>query len=450
MRSSTTSHDVCRSCESEWRAGWKHCHRCGATSGNRVSTLEVAPDASGLELDRRPRPAPRRGEPTRVPTVDPSEALTRELVPETRPRADPSALLVVTQLLSAAVGALLLAQVLLPAVLPSLGVLALHRIRGEQVGRLDWLLATAPWGLTAVVLGLALTASRQGVERPLVRSPWSLAVAAVVPGLLLWGWPKVHGHLASALIRRGGRKGAGLLTWWSRAALVCLSAEVLLGLLGGLGLLTLPPMALVGVVGLTLAARQGHLCALGITLPGLVHRPAPRTAALPSQLLCPECGADAPTLQRFREGLAGSACSRCAGALLGPGQVSTLLSMAHVEDDLYLREIRLGSTGSRALECPQCGVVMRDVQLRAVMAHGCPGCGSLWVDRVGLARLTGGRAVLTVAPARPAPAPRAAWPALAAVAALAIAAWPWVAVRAGWCRPDEGACVSVTASATRE
>jgi uncharacterized RmlC-like cupin family protein/Zn-finger nucleic acid-binding protein len=126
-------------------------------------------------------------------------------------------------------------------------------------------------------------------------------------------------------------------------------------------------------------------------------------APLPSQLVCPQCGDNAPTLQRFREGLAGSACARCAGALLGPGQVSTLLSMAQVEDAIYRREIRLGSTGTRPLHCPQCGSAMRGVQLRTVAAHGCPACGSLWLDRVGLARLAGGRPVLTSAPAAPAP-----------------------------------------------
>jgi Zn-finger nucleic acid-binding protein len=271
-------------------------------------------------------------------------------------------------------------------------------------------------------------------------------VLAVLPGVLLLGWPALHEHLVSSLVRRGGRRPGALLTGWSRAVLGCLSAEVLLTFLHGLGVLALPPIALGVVTALAFAARQGHLCALAITLPLLLVQPGRAGAPLPSQLVCPQCGDNAPTLRRFREGLAGSACARCAGALLGPGQISTLLSMAQVEDATYRREIRLGSTGTRPLHCPQCGSAMRGVQLRTVAAHGCPACGSLWLDRVGLARLAGGRPVLTNAPVRLLPSPGRRWPALAAALTLLIAALPWVAVRAGWCRPAVGACSSVSAS----
>jgi Zn-finger nucleic acid-binding protein len=408
------------------------------------------PEDSGLDLDRRSRVGARESLTARVSRVEPSEAPTRELAPEARPPADPSTLVSVTQLLSGALGVLLLAQLLFPAAIPSLTTLAVHALRGERLGALRWLLATLPWACTAVVLGLALAAARAVAGRPLVRSPALSALAAVAPGGMLLGWPALHGHLVSALIRRGGGKRAVLLNGWSRSALTCLSAEVLLTLLDGLGLVSLPPAALAAVTTVALAARQGHLCALGISLPGLLLRPARAGAPLPSQLVCPQCGADAPTLQRFLDGLAGSACARCAGALLGPGQVSTLLSMAQVEDAAYRREIRLGSTGTRPLHCPQCGSAMRAIQLRTVTAHGCPACGSLWLDRLGLGRLTGGRAVLTAAPVRPAPSPGRVWPALAAAAALLLAGLPWVAVRVGWCRPEAGACASVSLSATMQ
>jgi len=453
MAPTPTARDVCRHCGNEWRPGWERCRRCGAALRNRVAapvgTAAPAED-SGLELDRRPRALPREAPTGRVSRVEPSEAPTRELSPEPRPPADPSTLVSVTQLLSGALGLLLLVQLFLPVALPSLTQLAVHAFRGERVGGLRWLLASLPWACTAVVLGLALGAARAVAGRPLARSPALSALAAVAPGVMLLGWPTLHGHLVSALVRRGGGKRSALLAGWSRAALVCLSAAVLLTVLDGFGLVSLPPAALAVMTALALAARQGHLCALGITLPGLLLRPASAGAPLPSQLVCPQCGADAPTLQRFREGLAGSACARCSGALLGPGQVSTLLSMAEVEDATYRREIRLGSTGTRPLHCPQCGSAMRGIQLRTVTAHGCPACGSLWVDRLGLSRLSGGRPVLTATPARPPPSPGPAWPALAAAATLLLAALPWVAVRVGLCRPEVGACASVTLSATME
>jgi len=456
MAPTTTARDVCRHCGIEWRAGWERCHRCGATLRNRVSAPVEgsAPDASGLELDRgprpRPRPGPREATTGRLPRVEPSEAPTRELSPEPAPGTDPISLISVTQLLSGALGLVLLAQLLLPSALPSLTQLAVHVLRGHSVGPLRWVLAAVPWIFTGLVFGFALTAARAAVGRPLVGSPIGATIAAITPGVLLWGWPALHGHLTSALTRRSGPRRAALLTGWSRAALVLISAEVFLTLLDGLGLVTLPPVALAVVGAIVLAARQGHLCALAISLPGVLLRPSRVGAPLPSQLVCPQCGADASTLQRFREGLAGSACARCGGALLGPGQVSTLLSMAQVEDATYRREIRLGSTGTRPLHCPQCGSAMRGIQLRTVSAHGCPACGSLWVDRVGLARLAGGRPVLTVSPARPPAAPGRQWPALAAVMALVLAALPWVAVRAGWCRSEVGACASVRVSATME
>jgi Zn-finger nucleic acid-binding protein len=315
---------------------------------------------------------------------------------------------------------------------------------------MSWALAALPWVLTGTVLGLALGVAQSIAGRSLLRSPIGSAVLAVLPGPLLVGWPALHDHLVSALVRRGGRKPAALLTGWSRAVLGCISAAVILTLLDGLGILPLPPAALAAVKALAVAARQGHLCALAITLPVLLLRPGQTGAPLPSQLVCPQCGGDAPTLQRFRDGLAGNACARCAGALLGPGQVSTLLSMAQVEDATYRREIRLGSTGTRPLHCPQCGSAMRGVQLRTVTAHGCPACGSLWLDRVGLARLTGGRATPTAARARPPPSPGRVWPVAVATLTLLVAALPWAAVRAGWCRSGAGACTSVSVPATRQ
>lgn len=451
MAPATTTQDICRHCGTAWRPGWDRCRRCGATPANRVPAGVPDPgpaETSGLELDVRPRPAPRRAreaQTARLPRVEASEAPTRELAPEPPPAADPTAHVSAAQLLSGTLGLLLVLQVLFPAVLPSLAMLAVHALRGERVGVLRWMAASLPWALTAAVLGLALTAAREVVGQRLARSPVASALAAVLPGVFLWGWPVLHGHLASALVRRGGRRRADLLTGWSRAVLGCLSAVVLLTLLDGLGVLTLPPVGLAAAVAVALAARLGHLCALSITLPGLLLRPSRTGAPLPSTLVCPQCGEDAPTLQRFRDGLAGSACARCSGALLGPGQVSTLLSMAQVEDATYRREIRLGSTGTRPLHCPQCCSAMRGVQLRSVTAHGCPACGSLWVDRLGLARLTGGRPAVSATAVRPSAAVGRAWPALAAAVALLVAAAPWIGVRAGWCRAEVGACASVAA-----
>ena len=74
-------------------------------------------EASGLELDRRPRPrsAPRTEASTaRVPRVEPSEAPTRELAPEPRPPADPSTRVSVGAAPVGALGVLLLAQLLVP------------------------------------------------------------------------------------------------------------------------------------------------------------------------------------------------------------------------------------------------------------------------------------------------------------------------------------------------
>ena len=342
----------------------------------------------------------------------------------------------------------MLAQLLVPSVIPSLTRLLILAVHGAHVGWLSWALAALPWALTGGVLWLALGAARSVTGRSLVRSPVESALLAVLPGPMLLGWPALNGHLVSALFRRGGRKPAALLTGWSRAVLGCLSAAVLLTLLDGLGILALPPAAVAAATALGVAARQGHLCALAIALPVLLLRPGRAGAPLPSQLVCPQCGGDAPTLQRFRDGLAGSACARCSGALLGPGQVSTLLSMAQVEDATYRREIRLGSTGTRPLHCPQCGSAMRNIQLRTVTTRGCPACGSLWMEKAGLARLTGGRAMLTAAPARPPPSPGRLWPVVAAVATLLVATMPWAAVRAGWCHPAVGACTSVSVSAT--
>jgi len=452
MAPTTTARDVCRHCGNEWRPGWERCRRCGATLRNRVAVpvAEEPKETSGLELDQRPRPATREANTARVARVESSEALTRELSPETRAPGDPSAWISAVQLLTGALGVLLLAQLLAPPVLPSLTRLLLLAVHGEPVGWLSWSLAALPWALTGTVLWLALGAARSVSGRSLVAAPAVAALLAVLPGPMLLGWPALHGHLVSALFRRGGRKPAALVTGWSRAVLGCLSVAVLLTLLDGLGILALPPAALAAATALGMAARQAHLCALAITLPVLLLRPARAGAPLPSQLVCPQCGGDAPTLQRFRDGLAGSACARCSGALLGPGQVSTLLSMAQVEDSTYRREIRLGSTGTRPLHCPQCGSAMRNMQLRTVTTHGCPACGSLWLDKLGLARLTGGRARLTSAPTHPPPSPGRLWPIVAALATLLMAALPWAAVRAGWCPPAVGACTSVSVSATMQ
>jgi Zn-finger nucleic acid-binding protein len=449
MATTPTARDVCRHCGNEWRPGWERCRRCGATLRNRITApvdANEATDVSGLELDRRRRSSPKEAITARVARVEASESPTRELSTEPAPSRDPATLVSLTQVLTGALGLLLLAQLLFPAALPSLTGLTVRAIRGGSVAGLWWFLAAVPWILTAGVLGMALAASRAVTAASRMPAPALAAVLAVVPGVLLRGWPALHEHLVSAIVRRGGRKPGALLTGWSRAVLGCLSAAVLLTFLHGVGVLPLPPIALAVVTALAFAARQGHLCALAITLPVLLVQPGRAGSPLPSQLVCPQCGDNAPTLQRFREGLAGSACARCAGALLGPGQVSTLLSMAQVEDATYRREIRLGSTGTRPLHCPQCGSAMRGVQLRTVAAHGCPACGSLWLDRVGLARLAGGRPVLTNAPPRLPPSPGRLWPALAAALTLLVAALPWVGVRAGWCRPAAGACASVSAS----
>jgi Zn-finger nucleic acid-binding protein len=451
MAPTTTARDVCRHCGNEWRPGWERCRRCGAALRNRVTTqiADAEPrEDSGLELDRRPRPAPRETTTARLQKVESSESPTRELAPETRPPPDPATRISLVQLLTGALGVVLLAQLLVPPVFPTLTMLVVQAVHRERISWLSWALAALPWALTGAVLGLALATAQSIARRSLVRSPTLSAVLAVLPGPMLLGWPAVHEHLVSALVRRGGRKPAELLIDWSRAVLGFVSAAVILTLLDGLRVLPLPPLALAAAKALAMAARQGHLCALAITLPVLLLRPGRAGAPLPSQLVCPQCGGDAPTLQRFRDGLAGNACARCAGALLGPGQVSTLLSMAQVEDAIYRREIRLGSTGTRPLHCPQCGSAMRGVQLRNVTAHGCPACGSLWLDKLGLARLTGGRAMQTVAPARPPPSPARFWPVAAATATLLLAALPWVAVRSGWCRADDGACASVPAPPT--
>jgi Zn-finger nucleic acid-binding protein len=449
MAPTTTARDVCRNCGNEWRPGWERCRRCGAMLRSRVAvpvTGAEAAEVSGLELDRRPRPPSKEANTARVSRVESSEAPTRELSPVPQAPGDPSPWISAAQLLTGALGVLLLGQLLVPSVIPSLTRLLILSVHGEHVGWLSWGLAALPWALTGGVLWLALGAARSVTGRSLVRSPVVSALLAVLPGPMLVGWPALNGHLVSALFRRGGRKPAALLTGWSRAVLGCLSAAVLLTLLDGLRILALPPAALAAATALGLAARQGHLCALAITLPVLLLRPSRAGAPLPSQLVCPQCGGDAPTLQRFRDGLAGSACARCSGALLGPGQVSTLLSMAQVEDAIFRREIRLGSTGTRPLHCPQCGSAMRNIQLRTVTTRGCPACGSLWLEKAGLARLTGGRAMLTTAPARPPPSPGRLWPVVATVATLLVAAMPWAAVRAGWCHPDAGACASVSAT----
>jgi Zn-finger nucleic acid-binding protein len=395
----------------------------------------------------------RRAEPPEPAPLPESEAPTRELTPES-PAPLLGAILLVrtTQLLAGVLALVLVAQVLWPQRLPALTTLLLGSFNGARPSAWEWALAGAPWALTALVLAAALAASERALERTLVRSLALVSLLAVVPVVLLWGWESLHGHLASALLRRGARRRASLLLGWSRAVLVLLGAEVLLAVLSALGLAYLPPVLLAAVGAVAMAVRQGHLSALCTTLPAVLHRPSAGGTPLPSRLRCPDCGEDGPTLLRFREGLVGSACPECSGALLGPGQVTSLLARARVEGAAYAREVRLGAPGMRPIPCPQCDTSMRQVQLRSVLAHGCPGCGSLWLGRGGLPRLTGGRAVplAGAAPVRAEAPVAGAWPALAAAAALLLALVPWAATRAGWCQPEKGPCASVPASATMD
>src|SRR5262245_42276883 len=163
MAPTPTARDVCRHCGNEWRPGWERCRRCGATLRNRITAQVNAPevkDGSGLEIDRRPRTSPKEAITARVARVDASESPTRELSAELAPSRDPATLVSLTQVLTGALGLLLLAQLLFPAVLPSLTGLTVRALRGGPVGALSWFLAAVPWILTAGVLGLALSASR--------------------------------------------------------------------------------------------------------------------------------------------------------------------------------------------------------------------------------------------------------------------------------------------------
>lgn len=454
MASLTTSTDICSHCGIGWRPGWTSCHRCGARASLRGHVLRE-PSASGLELDERAlaHARARRAEPPEPAPVPQSEAPTRELTPESPAPILGAALLVrATQMLASGLAVVLVAQLIWPQRLPALTTLLLRSFNGAGPSAWEWALAGAPWALTALVLAAALAASERALERTLVRSLAFSALAAVAPVVLLWGWESLHTHLASALLRRGARRRASFLLGWSRAVLVLLGAEVSLALLRALGLADLPPALLAAVGAAAMAARQGHLCALSTILPAVLHRPSVGGTPLPSRLRCPDCGEDAPTLLRFREGLVGSACPECSGALLGPGQVTSLLTLARVEGAAYEREVRLGAPGTRPIACPQCASSMRQVQLRSVLAHGCPGCGSLWLGRGGLPRLTGGRAVpfAGAVPVRSEAPVAGGWPALAAAAALLVALAPWAATRAGWCLPEQGPCASVPASATME
>lgn len=410
---------------------------------NQTSGLEL--DARAVEHARAQRQhRAREREHDELTALEASEAPTRELVPEEPPpRLAATALIGLSQLAAGLTGVLLLAQRLWATEAPRLTPLVLELLAGRSVPTAHWVLGAVPWLTTAIALGLALAAAQDGLDRPLVKSVSGAALFATLPVLLLRGWPALHGHLASALVRRGGRRRASLLLGWSRAALVLLTLEVGLALLGGLGLLPVPAGVLAIAGAFTLAARHGHLAALCLALPGVLHRTARSGAPLPSRLVCPECGTDGPTLQRFREGLAGNGCPHCGGALLGPGQVTTLLALAQVEDAAYRREVRLGMVGGRQFSCPQCGSGMRGLKLRTVIAHGCPACGSLWLDKMGLARLSGGRSFAGPAPQRPEPPVGTAWPAIAALLALIVMTLPWVAVRTGLCQPESGICVSV-------
>ena len=451
MGSLTTPTDVCRACGTPRQSGVEVCPWCGAPR-------EHIPEGSGLELDARAlaharhqrelRAREREREAAAAALADvESESPTRELVPEEPlPRVQPATLVGLSQVMAGLAGVLVLAQALWTTDLPTLTRLFLELVAGRSVSASQWLVAGLPWAATAVALGLGLSAAERGLDRPLVRSvPWA-AVMATFPVVLLKGWPALHGDFASVLIRRGGRRRATLLLGWSRAALVLMGLAVAMLLLTGLGLVPIPPGLLALAAALAVSARLGHLAAFSLAIPAVLHRPALTGTPLPSRLVCPDCGVDGPTLLRFRDGLAGSACPQCAGALLGPGQVTTLLALAHVEDAAYKREVRLGSVGGRLVSCPQCGTGMRSIRLRTVLGHGCPACGSMWLDKVGLARLSGGRSFAGPAPQRPEPALGTQWPALTALLALIVLTLPWVGVRTGLCPPGAGVCSSVPAA----
>jgi hypothetical protein len=70
----------------------------------------------------------------------------------------------------------------------------------------------------------------------------------------------------------------------------------------------------------------------------------------------------------------------------------------------------------------------------------------MWLDKAGMARLSGGRSFAGPAPQRPEPPPGTHWPALAALVALIVLTLPWVAVRTGLCPPGTGPCSSVPAA----
>jgi Zn-finger nucleic acid-binding protein len=448
MGSLTTPTDICRACGTPRTPGAERCNRCGAPRAPLVEGSGLELDARALEHARAQRELRgREREREDAAALEASEAPTRELIAEAPlPRVGANTLVGLSQAMAGFTALVLLVQRLWSADAPRLTPLFLELLAGRAVPAERWVLGALPWLLTAVTLALALAAAERAVDRPLVGSVAASALLATLPLVLLRGWPALHGHLASALVRRGGRRRAALLVGWSQGALVLLGLEVGVALLGGLGLLPVPPGVLALAGALTLAARQGHLAALAVALPGVLQQSTHSGAPLPSRLVCPECGTDGPTLTRFREGLAGSACLECGGALLGPGQVTTLLALAQVEDAAYRREVRLGTVGGRVLSCPQCGSGMRGIKLRTVIAHGCPACGSLWMDKLGLARLSGGRSFAGPAPQRPEAPLGTTWPAVVAVAALIVMTLPWVAVRAGLCQPEHGSCGSVPAA----
>jgi Zn-finger nucleic acid-binding protein len=446
MGSLTTSTDICRACGKARKPGADRCAHCGAGREPVAEGSGLELDARALEHVRAQREA-REREREETDALAESEAPTRELVAEEPPsRLQPTTLIGLSQVTAGLASVLLLAQGLWSADFPDLTRLFLEVVAGRSVPAAHWVVAGLPWLATAGTLGLALGAAQRALGRPLVRSVAGAALLATLPLVLLRGWPALHGHLGAALVRRGGRRRASLLVGWSQGALVLLAVAVGLVLLSGLGLVPVPPgvLAIAGV--LAVAARQGHLAALCLTLPGVLQRPTQHGTPLPSRLVCPDCGVDGPTLQRFREGLAGSACPQCAGALLGPGQVTTLLALAHVEDAAYKREVRLGTVGGRLVSCPQCGSAMRGIRLRTVIGHGCPACGSLWLDRMGLARLSGGRSFAGPAPQRLEAPLGTGWPALTTMVALILLMLPWVAVRTGLCEAGSGICTSVPAS----
>ena len=130
---------------------------------------------------RRGPPPRRRRKQSGFPRVESSEAPTRELSPEPQATGDPSTWISAVQLLTGALGVLLVAQLLAPSVIPSLTRLLILAVSGEEVGWLPWGIAALPWALTGAVFWLALGAARSVTGRSLVQSPVVSALARGIP-----------------------------------------------------------------------------------------------------------------------------------------------------------------------------------------------------------------------------------------------------------------------------